>query len=1001
MSNRILRFSLFTFVAGVLLTLSAPAAFAAGNIEGTVKDAQNGDALPGANVTVVKTSLGASSDVNGKYTIHNVPPGSYTLRAVYVGYRQREVQIQVKEGETLKQDFKLTAVAVEGEEVVVTAQAAGQNAAINQQLSSMPIMNVVSRARIQELPDANAAESVSRLPGVSLIRTGGEGSKVVIRGLSPQYNQVTIDGVELPSNVTSNNVITAGAGNLGSLATNGNSIGDRGEDLSMISSSMLDGIEVTKAITPDMDATLIGGVVNFGLRKAQRTQVVPGEEGGSLAPLVEIRTQGGYSALKKSYDNYRAVASLEKRFFENQSFGVFVQGSDERRNLSSNNLAATYQLFDKTHGDVALPSITGINLSDAFRKRQRYGGTIVMDFEHEHGEIGFMNFVSAQTTQEITRGENILPQSNDMTYYANEANNKLSVISNLLSIKEDFSFVRADLKLSHSYTESSNPQDLYFDFYQKPAIGNYASLGDLTRLDPKTLDANVVHNELAAGNIQLNTNSTLSKERTLQGAIDVTKDLTFTTELTGRVKVGGMYQHRTRDFVYGAASGSQGYSGGGAVLSAWTAAYPWLQLNGGRLGLQNFTNDSYHYGEFLNGDYSLGYPMNVNLMWALLPIAARTSSLEGYQVNKLGSIINNYDGWEDKSAGYAMMVFDYGPTISFIPGVRYQNLTTHYTAERGILVPGGLQGGPATIEHAHGYWLPMVHLRYRPFEWMQLRFAYTNTLNYPDYSVLTPRYLISTGGGQGYIDYNNHALSPARSENFDVVASVLSNDIGLLSINGFKKRITDLVFFQQTYTSDLSAWPELPQGGKQLYSFNTYINNPNPVDLWGIETEWQTHFWYLPKPFDGVVLNVNYTHIFSEAKYPRSEKNVTYDDEGNSVTAVKDTFYTTRLLNQPNDVLNLAMGYDLGGFSLRVSVLYQDNIFKNPDFWFQQRVYSAKFTRWDLSVKQDLPWFGMQIYLNLNNLNGEDDIDVNAKNLFPASEQRYGMSADLGLVLHL
>ena len=64
------------------------------------------------------------------------------------------------------------------------------------------------RARIQELPDANAAESVSRLPGVSLIRTGGEGAKVVIRGLSPQYNQVTIDGVELPSNVASSNNIT-------------------------------------------------------------------------------------------------------------------------------------------------------------------------------------------------------------------------------------------------------------------------------------------------------------------------------------------------------------------------------------------------------------------------------------------------------------------------------------------------------------------------------------------------------------------------------------------------------------------------------------------------------------------------------------------------------------------------------------------------------------------------------------------------------------------------
>ncbi len=257
-------------LAALLLLFAEEPALAQGSatITGIVKDSQTGEALPGANVTLVKTSLGASTDVDGRYAIRDVPPGSYTLRATYVGYKQKEMAVQVKEGQSLKQDFKLVAVAVEGEEVVVTAQAAGQNEAINKQLSSMPVMNAVSAARIQELPDANAAESVGRLPGVSLVRTGGEGSQVVIRGLSPQYNQITIDGVEMPSDVTSQNNITAGGG---ALESTGNSIGDRGGDLSMISSSMLGGIEVTKAITPDMDATLIGGVVNFGLRKATKS----------------------------------------------------------------------------------------------------------------------------------------------------------------------------------------------------------------------------------------------------------------------------------------------------------------------------------------------------------------------------------------------------------------------------------------------------------------------------------------------------------------------------------------------------------------------------------------------------------------------------------------------------------------------------------------------------------------------------------------------------------
>ncbi len=154
----------------------------------------------------------------------------------------------------------------------------------------MPIMNVVSAARIQELPDVNAAESVGRLPGVSLIRTGGEGSQVVIRGLSPQYNQITMDGVELSSNVNSQNSIISGDRNQGTAAAS--LLGDRGMDLSMISSSMLGGIEVIKAITPDMDATVLGGVVNFDMRKAAKEPTTGREWERLLGPASRPRIPG-------------------------------------------------------------------------------------------------------------------------------------------------------------------------------------------------------------------------------------------------------------------------------------------------------------------------------------------------------------------------------------------------------------------------------------------------------------------------------------------------------------------------------------------------------------------------------------------------------------------------------------------------------------------------------------------------------------------------------------
>ncbi len=875
--------------------------------------------------------------------------------------------------------------------------------AINEQLSSIPIKNVVSAAKIQELPDANAAESVSRLPGVSLIRTGGEGSQVVIRGLSPQYNQITIDGVEIPSDVASgNNLVSTdkgqqggggirsgfGVGDLGDL-------GDRGTDLSMISSSMLGGIEVIKAITPDMDATLIGGVVNFGLRKASKNLSNRALSGSSL-PLIQIMTQGSYNQLKKTDNQYKIGGSVEKRYF-NEKLGIFIQGSTEKRNLSANLLGASYQLNDKDHGDAGIPDLESLDLTDVFRVRERSGLTAVLDYEHSSGDIAFQNFFSTSDTKATSRSQSIVQTSNDLWYSAKDENNKLNIISNLISIKQDIPIFHIDLKLSHSYSESKNPKDLFFNFWQD--IAGLANKGDLSKVTPSTLASLVTPNDTIADLDQIQTSSQFTRNRVLNGFLNFQTNLTLTNDLSAIIKFGGMYQYNERSYEYNEYQGSQLYSGGGGVVSAFSKAYPSLLLDGGRLSFANFTSDSYSYGNFLNGDYKLSYPIDLNLMWKLLPIANATSTLEGYQRNKFASLLNNYSGNEKKSAAFLMATFNIGDKIVVLPGVRYQNLTTDYTAFRGEAAPGtiGIKGLDTTITRSHGFILPMLHLRYKPVDWVQLQFAYTNTLNYPDYSVITPRFYVGTG----FISYNNYNLKPATSENYDFVMAIYTNEIGLFTIDGFKKKIKNLIFASETYVSDLSTYPDLPQNRKQLYQFDTYINNPIPIDVYGIETEWQTHFWYLPDPLSGLVFNINYTHVFSKASYPKSTLDNQYDELGNLKQVINDTSYTTRLLNQPNDILNLSLGYDYKGFSGRISMFYLDNVFKKPDFWLQNRVNSEKYTRFDLSVKQTLPWYGVQVYFNLNNITGQKDIDINQKTSFPASEDHYGMTADLGLRFRL
>jgi TonB-dependent receptor len=959
-----------------------------GSISGVVKDSQTGEPLPGANVMLTKTSLGASTDIEGKFTIQNVPPGSYTIRATYVGYKEKEVGIQIIEGQLLKQDFKLVSVGVEGEEVVVTAQAAGQKEAINQQLASMPVMNVVSAARIQELPDVNAAESVGRLPGVSLIRTGGEGSKVVVRGLSPQYNQVTIDGVELSSNVNSENSIVSGDRNQGTGTAS--SLGDRGMDLSMISSSMLGGIEVIKAITPDMDATVLGGVVNFDMRKAANETV--SEDGAqSWLPHLDLGTQVGYNKLRDTYNNYRFVGSLEKRFLENK-LGVFLQGATERRNLSANEMSAGYNLYDKSHGDLGIPEIDQLNMIDVNRTRERVGGTLVIDYKHDDGEIGFLNSLSKSKTESISNGEYLAWRSNSITFQAEETYNELTTLTNILSIRQDIPLFRLTFKASHAYSESNNPDDLLFSFWQQ-TNGGFANHGNLGHIDPKSLASLAAPDPQAAVMARVRSSNVRSEERTLNGSLDLETSFGISSMVSGSVKFGGALQYRTRDYDLNAKDGGN-YWLGGTAISEVLVDHPELDPNGtGRIRMFPFLDASWDPNKYLEGDYPLPYSLATSPMWNILPYFVNENNPEYIASTRLENTFNDYDGHEVKSAGYVMATIKVGEDIKILPGFRYQNLFTSYHAMRGMAVPGGIQGGDTTVEQSHGYFLPMVHVRYSPMEWFTIHGAYTNTLNYPDYSTITPRYYIATG----VIYYNNYRINPARSENFDLVLSLHSNEIGLLTVDGFVKRIKDLIFFTRTYRSDLSAYPELPQAGNALYEFNTYINNPRSIDVWGIETEWQTNFWYLPRPFDGLVLTINYTHIFSDASYPRSEVNTVYDDEGNMTQTVKDTFYTTRLLNQPNDILNLSFGFDYEGFSARLSMLYQDNIFKHPDFWMQNRVNSDAATRWDLAVKQELPWFGMQVYLSLNNITGVMETDVNQKTSLPANKEHYGMSGDLGL----
>ena len=156
----IMRFCSLVFILSFLglSLMSGPSRVFAqsATLEGRVLDEATKQPLPGANVFLMGTAIGASTDLNGGYRLIQVKPGTYSIRFSYLGYKNQVKKVNLEPGGVTHLNAYLVAEAITGDTVVIMAQARGQTQAINEQLSASSITNVVSAARIQELPDANA-----------------------------------------------------------------------------------------------------------------------------------------------------------------------------------------------------------------------------------------------------------------------------------------------------------------------------------------------------------------------------------------------------------------------------------------------------------------------------------------------------------------------------------------------------------------------------------------------------------------------------------------------------------------------------------------------------------------------------------------------------------------------------------------------------------------------------------------------------------------------------
>ena len=973
-----------------------------GSITGNIYDKETKDNLIGANVVVDGTSLGAASDLDGKFTIRNIPAGDYKITVSYIGYNPVTTDITITANRMLEQDFYLEAQAIQGQTVTITAQAQGQIAAIQQQLTSDKISNVVSEARIQELPDFNAAQAISRLPGISTTQSSGEANKVVIRGLAPQYNQITIGGISLASTGSTQIGITSQGGTAGAISN------DRSVDLSMISPYMIKNISVYKALTPDMNANAIGGVVNMELREA------PSELHADLL------WQSGYTQKSNKYGNYRAVGSISKRFFDDK-FGVYVLGNIESYDRNADNMNGGYTTTTDKIGangyrDV---KVTTVTLNRHIETRKRYGANLIMDYKLPSGSLKMVNMLSRLSSnfQDYNTIYDYYGQNNSLTFRYRDNNNKVDLATNSLDFTYDFGFMSVDLKAANNYSRNNLPNAPQSDFIQNKGV-NQSTVNtvpeDLTSLIRYDL------NSVSLATLTLFNSNYKENDQAYKGDFKI--PLNLLQKISGYFKFGGEYRynyhHNEQNTPYASIGGTTPIQQ--AISQGLLQLYPDLNsaynsVSGAFVAAPFTTTNNDILNSFLGDRFG-------KMLWA--NNASKLTNIISYissnpQFNSINSSAVQPGGWFDGyfqtlpntykyierySAGYVMSQLNYD-NLMIVGGIRYEN-------DEGFYDAWNLRDGRdvksqqrffVSSHPKNDFWLPMVQAKYNVTDWLDVRYAYTQTLARPAYSQLSPHF--SIGYGSSTVRAGNPDLVPAQAYNHDLILTFHNNDIGLITVDGFYKEIKNF-----TYSTNYPLFTEAPEGIKTISDYNiggsipvsgtrvyTYVNSPYLAYVKGVEFDFQTRFWYLPAPFNGTVLGINYTHIYSKTSYPFLNARTTIIGPRQSITQVFDSTRTGRLIDQPNDILNAYIGYDYEGFSVRLSFLFQGNSVSYVGNWPEQDGFTRDYFRMDASARQVLPWYGIELYLDMNNLNSENNTSAQKSISGFTNEQNYGLTADLGL----
>lgn len=922
---------IFTLIVMMAVSINV---FAAGSIEGRVGDKGENVFLQGAIVTLVELNRQTSTASNGSFRFGSVPAGNYTLRIDYLGAETTESQIRVIDDQVAKEDYRLSVRGDQIEEVIVYGQAAGTASALNQQRSSDYLTTIVSADDIGQFPDQNVAEALQRLPGIFVERDQGEGRFIGIRGISPNLNNTKINGLNIPSPESDRRSVA----------------------LDVIPSELLEGLEVAKTFTPDMDGDGIGGHIDIKSLSAFD------REGAFL----NIGAETSYTDLDE--ENSPKVNIAAGNVFSigdgTDNLGIAATASWQERDFGSDNVETDggWDTLETEAGDEFFGA-EEIEMRDYVVTRERFGFTLNLDYKaNENTSLFFRSLYSEFSDQEYRNrnqfkfddGDAISGNDSSATWSGAtlekdmkdryEEQKILSVQFGGTTFWEAWTF---DYMIGLSESEESEPDRIDTVFVLEDIDMGYTSVGERPGLfaDSSALDpANFEMDEIV-----FEDNLTEDEETVFK--MDFARDLTD-MGYNGDVKFGFKIRRRekTNDLT---AITYEGFPGDPTLA-----------------GFSDVIDYSF---------YEFGPAMNAGAISSYF--YANRNALE---IDDDGTLVDStagdFDIDEDVDALYLMSKFVSG-RHQLVYGVRYEDTDFSATGQRILINDVTGSGDPEIVPTAFGnsydHLLPSINWRMRLTDEIVLRAAFTQTISRPTFGQLSPGGEIELeeddGENELAAEIGNPNLEAIEADNFDFSIEYYPGGIGVLSASVFHKSLENpIVVIDNADNIDLTEFVgTIPLDGAEVIQ----PINGDDADLTGVELAWT---WTAEEgPMTGLILGVNATFTDGEASLP--ERDI-------DLPGLSDT------------VWNASVGYENQRLSLRLAATYKSEnlleVLDTGDAIFDR--YQDDHLQVDLTARYRFN-DALQVYFNAINMTDEPFYAYFDRAAYNSQYDEFGRTYILGL----